>query len=89
MDRVPSGSYLTICDSTHPADSTAFADAQQDYADSDAVPYWNRTPEEIESFFDGLEWVEPGFVTVPLWRPDRPTDALTRLDHYGEVARKP
>jgi len=96
MDRVPSGSYLTICDSTHPVDSAAFADAQQEYADSGAVPYWNRTPEEIESFFDGLEWVDPGFVSVPLWRPEGPTGLTTinnapptPLDHFGGVARKP
>ena len=96
MDRVPSGSYLTICDSTHPAESDAFHKAQEDYADTGAVPYWNRAPEEIASFFDGLEWVEPGFVSVPLWRPERPEGVTTLndntpapLDHFGGMARKP
>ena len=95
MDRVPSGSFLTIADSTHPAEDKAFQKAQEDYADTGAVPYWNRNPEEIASFFDGLEWVEPGFVSVPLWRPDRPEGVPTlngeppALDHFGGVARKP
>jgi hypothetical protein len=92
MDRVPSGSYLTICDSTHPADSDAFAQAQEDYADTGAVPYWNRHPEEIASFFDGLEFVEPGFVSVPRWRPESIRAAGEEpafLDHFGGVARKP
>src|ERR671931_89287 len=45
------------------------------YLDADIrdVVYTNREPAEIAGFFDGLEWVEPGFVSVPLWRPDRPT----------------
>jgi hypothetical protein len=43
---------------------------------------------------DGLEWVEPGFVSVPLWRPDRPEGVTVLhdsapLDHFGGVARKP
>jgi hypothetical protein len=87
MDRMPSGSYLTICDSTHPDDDEAFALAQQEYADSGAVPYWNRTRAEIRGFFDGLEFIDPGFVSVPLWRPE--IDAPEPLDHFGGVARKP
>jgi hypothetical protein len=96
MDRVPSGSYLTIADSTHPTDSDAFKKAQEDYADTGAIPYWNRTQDEIASFFDGLEWVEPGFVSVPLWRPEQPEGVTSinanppaPLDHFGGVARKP
>lgn len=95
MDRMPSGSYLTICDSTHPPRDTTFQQAQEDYADTGAVPYWNRHVEEIASFFDGLEWVEPGFVSVPLWRPDEPdvpavgASGPAPLDHFGGMARKP
>lgn len=95
MARVPSGSYLTIADSTHPVDDGAFAKAQEEYADTGAVGYWNRDRAEIESFFDGLEWVEPGFVSVPLWRPESPDGATVLnaappapLDHFGGVARK-
>jgi ubiquinone/menaquinone biosynthesis C-methylase UbiE len=88
MDRVPSGSFLTIVDSTHAPENKAFKKAQEDYADTGAVPYWNRWPEEIASFFEGLEWVEPGFVPAQLWRPEGPTD-VELLDHYGGMARKP
>jgi hypothetical protein len=94
MDRVPSGSYLTIVDSTHPEEDGAFKKAQEEYAETGAVAYWNRYRHEIESFFDGLEWVEPGFVSAPLWRPDGPAsvtplDAPPPLDHFGGMARKP
>jgi hypothetical protein len=96
MEHVPSGSYLTICDSTHPAESRAFQKAQEEYAATGAVAYWNRDREEIASFFDGLEWIDPGFVSVPLWRPEQPTGVTALnvnppafLDHFGGVARKP
>ena len=90
MDRMPAGSYLTIADSTHPAgQESTFARAQQEYADSGAVPYWNRTQAEVRGFFDGLDLVEPGFVSVPLWRPDDPAVQPEPLDHFGGVARKP
>jgi SAM-dependent methyltransferase len=92
--RVPSGSYLAIYDGTP---SEGSGKAQEEYAKSGAVPYQNREPEDIASFFDGLEWVEPGLVSVPLWRPDQPTDGVTLInstrpmpiDEYGGVARKP
>ncbi|MET8568889.1 SAM-dependent methyltransferase [Streptomyces sp. NPDC004783] len=39
-------------------------------AESGAAPYVLRTVDEIASFFDGPELVDPGVVPVPLWRPD-------------------
>ena len=40
------------------------------HLDTGAVPYTLRTPDEIAGFFAGLELVEPGVVSCPLWRPD-------------------
>jgi hypothetical protein len=85
LARVPSGSYLATYDGTP---SEASRKAQEGYAKSGAAPYRNREPEEIATFYDGLEWVEPGLVSVTLWRPDRPTSP-TPIDEYGGVARKP
>lgn len=90
MDRMPSGSYLTICDGTHPAEEdSAFTRAQQEYADSGAVPYWNRTHEEVRSLFGDLELIAPGFVSATQWRPDDPANPPEPLDLYGGVAYKP
>ena len=93
LSHVPSGSYLAICDGTP---TEVKLKAQQDYLKTGGIPYNNREPEEIESFFDGLEWVEPGPVSIPLWRPDPPADGVrvinaspTPCDEYGGVARKP
>ena len=71
-----------------------FAPVSGEYADTGAVPYWNRTEEEVASFFEGLELVEPGFVSVSMWRPEQP-EGVTEIappqpmDYYGGVARKP
>jgi SAM-dependent methyltransferase len=91
MRHVPTGSYLAIYDGTHPADrteKTAFEKAEDDYAESGAVPYRTRTPDEVASFFDGLELVAPGFVPVTLWRPAGEGEPQA-VDNYGGVARKP
>jgi hypothetical protein len=34
------------------------------------VPYHLRTPDELASFFDGLDLIEPGVVPCPRWKPD-------------------
>ncbi len=91
LAHVPPGSYLAICDGTI---TEAKRKAQQEYGKTGGAVYTNREPEEIASFFEGLEWIEPGFVSVPLWRPDRPAavpaGASPRaIDEYGGVARKP
>jgi hypothetical protein len=92
MGHVPSGSCLAICDGTP---TEAKLKAQQQYGQTGGVIYTNREPEVIATFFDGLEWVEPGLVSVPLWRPDRPTvvpaidSPLPPVDEYGGLARKP
>lgn len=59
---------------------------------------WPRPPEQLCSFFDGLQFVEPGFGPVPLWRPDLDTQddvpSIATTDPgpdapWGGVARKP
>ena len=97
-DRVPPGSYLVIGDGTYSEQddqNAASAQAQDDYADTGAVPYRYRTPGEIESFFHGLDLIEPGVVSVTLWRPERPASAAftnagrpAPIAEFGGVAIK-
>ncbi len=86
---VPPGSYLTI---SHPTTEVDAAPMIQ------AVEYWNqqgsalmtlRTREEILTFFDGMDLVEPGVVTCSRWRLD-PMEVGEIIDvtHFGGVARK-
>ncbi len=90
MDALPSGSYLSLNDGTNAIASEAFEEAAETYNESGAVPYVLRTPDEIASFFDGLELVEPGVVSCPRWRPEATPDGPpAEVDAFCGVARKP
>jgi hypothetical protein len=87
LDRTCSGSYLVINDGTGPALARTVREARRSYGDAGAAPYLPRSPEEIESFFEGMDWVPPGFVCLPQWRPD-PGDDLTPVAGFGGVGRR-
>lgn len=83
------GSYLVV---VHPA-----SDLDQSLVE--AARRWNKTSTaqvvlrsrtEVAAWFDGLELVDPGVVTVTQWRPD-PAEANydVPVSQYGIVGRKP
>ncbi len=55
-------------------------------------PLIMRTHEEIGSFFEGYEMVEPGLVSMPEWRPDTPQSPEQEdpyaFSGFGGVGRK-
>ena len=90
VDAVPSGSYLTIA---HPASDVdqyvgpALRQLSTRMGGTRAVP---RSHQQVSSFFDGLDLVEPGVVQLHRWRPGSGVDDTGRdLAAYGAVARKP
>ncbi|TYB44044.1 SAM-dependent methyltransferase [Actinomadura chibensis] len=88
MAGVPSGSLLALWDCTDT--SEAAKRSTQQYADSGTVPYVLRSVEQLDGFFDGLEKVDPGLVSITQWRPDNPEAGLpAHVNGYGAVARKP
>ncbi|MFD7994694.1 SAM-dependent methyltransferase [Streptomyces mexicanus] len=82
---LPPGSCFVHYDSTDT--DQALKEAQQGYDDTGAVPYVLRSPEQLAAFYEGLEPVEPGIVSCPLWRPE-PGTTPEPTDIYGGVARK-
>ena len=71
IERMPSGSYLftvNLLREDHPQ-----ADAQ---LEAEVVSHvgsgFMRTWEQLRSYYDGLEWVEPGLVYANDWRADDP-----------------
>jgi O-methyltransferase involved in polyketide biosynthesis len=88
MDALPAGSYLAIADGI-----SGMADldsAQQRYNDAAPVPYRLRRPDQVGSFFDGLDLVEPGVVPCAHWKPDAPAGGSAEdAAVYCGVARKP
>jgi len=90
VDAVPSGSYLTIA---HPASDVdqyvgpALRQLNTRMGGTRALP---RSHQQVSSFFDGLDLVEPGVVQLHRWRPGSGVDDTGRdLAAYGAVARKP
>jgi hypothetical protein len=50
---------------------------------------WNYWPEQIATFFDGLDVVAPGLVPLQRWRPaPEQSSSGPDLDNFGGVARK-
>ncbi|MFD5012099.1 SAM-dependent methyltransferase [Streptomyces chartreusis] len=87
MDALPAGSYLSINDGSLGIDPV-FEEAQDAYNSSGAVPYNLRTVDEITAFFDGLELVDPGVVSVTQWRPEPGPSAPEVVAEHGGLARK-
>jgi ubiquinone/menaquinone biosynthesis C-methylase UbiE len=88
MDALPSGSYLSINDGSQGIDPI-FEQAQDAYNESGAVPYILRTVDQITAYFDGLDLIDPGVVSVPLWRPDSTSPAPEPIGEHGGLAHKP
>lgn len=81
LARLAPGSYLVL---SHPAadvTATEVAESMRIYnqraaGNASATP---RTQKEVERFFEGLEILAPGVVTLTRWRPgpsDTPDDTL-------------
>jgi hypothetical protein len=90
VDALPPGSYLVLSHATFdPLDPDTIA-AMNAVNEGITPKFRPRTLSEVTPFFDGLELLEPGIVSVSDWRPGpgpRPTPA--EATGYGAVARKP
>jgi len=91
---LPSGSYLALSHLTGDFDPGAWEGVAAVYRRS-GVTMQVRPLDQVTRFFDGLQLVEPGVVSLPAWHPDPaeigpggpPSDAAVSV--YGGVARKP
>jgi hypothetical protein len=53
------------------------------------TPYRLRSPDQIATFFEGLDLVEPGVVPCPRWRPDpHGTGSVQDIDMFCALGRK-
>ncbi|KUO22015.1 SAM-dependent methyltransferase [Streptomyces dysideae] len=85
---LPSGSYLSVSDGSRGTDP-AYEAAQDAYNETGAVPYFLRPVDQIEAYFEGLELVDPGVVSVPLWRPEPGITDPEPIGQHGGLGRKP
>ena len=86
LSAVPAGSYLVISHPTTEVNPEAVQRAMDMWNSSGAAPICARSPQGIAAFFDGLELLEPGVVTVSQWRPDG--NDTTKVSEFGGVGFK-
>jgi hypothetical protein len=86
VDAVVPGSYLALSHPTLELGGEGNAEAMRFWNEHAKPPIRARGAEEIRELLTGLDLVDPGLVSCPLWRPDAPAAAIP---HYGVAAIKP
>ena len=88
MNAAAPGSYLALTHVTGDFDQERLAVSAQAYEKSTAK-LTVRSAEEVSTFFDGMELLDPGVVLMPYWRPDGPVPAdADDIWMYGAMGRK-
>ncbi|TQS42958.1 SAM-dependent methyltransferase [Cryptosporangium phraense] len=89
VDALPPGSFLAV---THAVDDYLPKQQAEGLTDVGRVPFEMRSRAEVARYFEGLELVPPGLVSISEWRAEdetgpRPSAADIAAD--GAVAHKP
>jgi hypothetical protein len=87
MAELAPGSYLAMYDGSDTGE--AVIEAARIWNISANPKYYLRSPERIAGFFEGLELVEPGVVSVTRWNPDPGSEDVPVVDQYCAMGRKP
>ncbi|MFC5827364.1 SAM-dependent methyltransferase [Nonomuraea insulae] len=90
LAAVPSGSHVAVANTTTAVNGEVTAEAVRVW-NLDAEPKLKlRTPERIAAFFDGLELVEPGWVSCSRWRaePDYDGNPPAEVDQWCGIVGK-
>jgi hypothetical protein len=88
VDELPAGSYLVLSHATFdPLDPETIA-AMNAVNEGIKPRFSPRTLAEVSRFFEGLDLLEPGIVSVSDWRPqgDGPRPSPEEATGYGAVA---
>jgi hypothetical protein len=91
MEAVPSGSYLVI---SHVASdmqlrAAGIIEAAARLSQLMTQRVSPRSHDEVTRFFDGLEILQPGVVSIQHWRPASKEEAEARAGLWGGASRKP
>ncbi|WP_367324729.1 SAM-dependent methyltransferase [Streptomyces sp. HUAS ZL42] len=87
-DALPPGSFLVVNDGSDT--NPERVEAAERHNEGGVATYHNRSPQQIEAYFEGLELLEPGVVPTSRWRPE-PSQfgEPPMVDVCCGVARKP
>lgn len=87
--KLPSGSHLVITHGSADRRPDIVRRVEEIYSRT-ASPAVPRSHAEVSRFFGDFEFVDPGLIWVPWWRPDRePDENADSVWFLGGVARKP
>jgi hypothetical protein len=90
VQALPSGSYLALNHPTLEVTGEKMATAIRYWNEYGTPPGTHRTPAELARFFDGMDLVEPGVVSITRWRPEAMSSGEPEeIDQFGGVGRKP
>jgi O-methyltransferase involved in polyketide biosynthesis len=90
VEALPSGSYVALTHSTNAIRGAAADEAVRVWNEGGSTPMVLRGPEQIARFFDRVDLLEPGIVSLPRWRPHEADLAtVSELDEFCAVGRKP
>ena len=90
-EELPVGSYLALSHMSMTGQPREFLERFAAVYSNTANPVMLRSRKEIAGLFQGFELVEPGVVTLPLWRPDGISyfaEDPERFPGFAGVARK-
>jgi hypothetical protein len=90
LAALASGSFLVVSDTTMEDQDTILTESTRRMNEDLAgrTTQTRRSPTEILRFFDGLELVEPGLVTLDDWRPEQDDPVRHDIAAHCGVARK-
>ncbi|MDH6213673.1 SAM-dependent methyltransferase [Streptomyces pseudovenezuelae] len=88
VEALPAGSFLVLCDDTEVLDPEGMRTMIEQWNEAGDNPRVNRSPQQLARFFDGLELLDPGLVSVSRWRPTTPDAEVLEVDDFGGVGRK-
>jgi hypothetical protein len=90
VQAMPSGSYLALNHPTLEVTGEKMATAIRYWNEYGTPPGTHRTPAELARFFDGMDLVEPGVVSITRWHPEATVSGEPEeIDQFGGVGRKP
>jgi S-adenosyl methyltransferase len=89
VDALPPGSHLALYDDTNVIHGAAMDEMVRQWNETGENPRVNRTPQKLERFFDGLQLLDPGVVSVTRWRPG-PVEVgeIREVDDFAGVGVK-
>ena len=90
VQAMPAGSYLALNHPTLEVTGEKMATAIRYWNEYGTPPGTHRTPAQLARFFDGMDLIEPGVVSITRWHPEATSSGdPEEIDQFGGVGRKP